>query len=256
VAVRVAGASLLARDLRRMRQHPTTSLRLLFFPLLFVIVITGTFGSVTELPGFPTTRLLDWVLPTGFVAAAVSAATIPVFAMARDCESGFFDRLQLTPVHPLGLVMGAVVAGMIRAFIPFVIVLSLGLVVGVHLPGGAAGVVTALVAAEGIAVCAAAWGIGVALRIRSVRKTIGPVQLVNFLVLYISSAQVPLAFMNGWLKVAARLNPMTQVLALARQGFIGRVTWPQTWPGLVVLTAGGCLLMAFAVRGLNRISRA
>jgi len=34
------------------------------------------------------------------------------------------------------------------------------------------------------------------------------------------------------------------------------VTWPQTWPGLVVLTAGGCLLMAFAVRGLNRISRA
>jgi len=256
VPARVAGLHLLARDLRRMRHYPTASLRIVFFPVFFVIVVTSTFGATAELAGFPASSLLDWVLPTGFVAAAAAAAAIPVFAMARDLEGGFFDRLLLSPVRPMGLLVGPVLAALIRAVVPFTIVLILGLLAGAHFPGGPAGLATALLAAEGSALCAVTFGLGLALRMRSVRRTMGPLQLINFCVLYISTAQVPLAFMNGWLRALAGINPMTQVLALGRQGFIGQVTWRQTWPGLVALTAGAALLMVFAVRGLNAVRRA
>jgi len=255
VPVRVAAGHLLARDLRRIRRYPTTTLRILCFPVFFIIVVTSTFGSAGDLSGFPTHSLLDWVLPTGFVAAAVSAATIAVFAVARDLESGFFDRLLLSPVRPMALVVAPLSAAVARALVPFTIVVALGLLAGVGLPGGLFGLVPALVAAEGSAFCAAAWGIGIAFRVASVRKTIGPVQLVNMSVLYLSTAQAPLLLLTGWLRFVARLNPMTQVLALGRQGFIGPVTWGHSWPGLLVLAVGGGLLSIFARRGLKRLLR-
>lgn len=255
VPAHVVGGHLMARDLRRLRRYPTTSFRVLFFPVFFVVVVSGTFASGAKLPGFPARSLLDWILPIGFVAGAVAAATIPVFAMARDFESGFFDRLLLSPVDPKGLLVGPILAALIRALVPFAIVVALGLVAGVHLLGGAAGLATALVATEGIALCAVTWGMGLSLRLGSVRRTIGPLQLINFAVLYMSTAQVPLSLMSPWLRGVARLNPMTQVLALGRQGFLGPVTWDQTWPGLAVLGAGSALLTLYAVRGLSALRR-
>lgn len=250
-----ATVSLLGRDLARARRYPASTLRTLLFPLFFVVVVSGTFGAAADLVGFPARSLLDWVLPTGMVAAATSAATIPVFAMARDRESGFFDRLLLGTTRPIEILLGPLLAGLTRAVIPFVIVLSLGLLAGVDVPGGVSAVGIAFVAAEASAFCAAAWGLGVALRRGSVRRTIQPVQLVNFLVLYMSTAQMPLAYLTGWLRWVAGINPMTHVLALGRQGFIGPVTWNESWPGLLVLVAGGALLLAFAVRSLTAITR-
>jgi hypothetical protein len=52
----------------------------------------------------------------------------------------------------------------------------------------------------------------------------------------------------------ARFNPMTNILALARQGFIGDVTWGQTWPGLIALAGSILVLTLFAVRGLRSIT--
>ncbi|MDQ6948632.1 MAG: ABC transporter permease [Actinomycetota bacterium] len=251
VPARVVGYHLMARDLRRLLRYPTTSFRILFFPVFFVIVVSGTFASAAKLPGFPARSLLDWILPIGFVAGAVAAAGIPVFAMARDIESGFFDRLVLSSADPMGLLLGPILAALVRALVPFAIVVCLGLLAGVRLLGGPAGLVTALLAAEGTALCAVTSGVGLGLRLGSVRRTIGPIQIINFAVLYISTAQVPPSLMAPWLRAAARVNPMSQVLALARQGFLGPVTWGQTWPGLAVLCFGSALLMLFAVRGLS-----
>ena len=42
----------------------------------------------------------------------------------------------------------------------------------------------------------------------------------------------------------ARLNPITNILRLGRQGFLGDVTWHDTWPGLLAL---GLIIAALAL---------
>ena len=71
-----------------------------------------------------------------------------------------------------------------------------------------------------------------------------------FLSVFTSTAQMPLDLLTGWVHVVARFNPMTNVLALARQGFLGEVTWTTTWPGLVALAIGIGGLLLFAYRGM------
>ena len=67
-------------------------------------------------------------------------------------------------------------------------------------------------------------------------------------------AHVPLEVMEGWLHAVARLNPMTYVLELAREGFLGDVTWADTWPGALALAGFIFVLGAFAFRGLQRLT--
>lgn len=72
--------------------------------------------------------------------------------------------------------------------------------------------------------------------------------------LFLSTGQVPLDVMEGWLEHVARLNPMTYVLDLARQGFIGEITWADTWPGLVVIVASAAAFGLWSHRGLRRLT--
>ena len=58
--------------------------------------------------------------------------------------------------------------------------------------------------------------------------------------------------MSGWLHTVAEYNPATQIVEAARQGFVGGVTWGDTWPGLLALAGLMAVLAAFALRGMRR----
>ena len=67
-----------------------------------------------------------------------------------------------------------------------------------------------------------------------------------------TTAYAPLALLQGWLQDIARVNPVTQVVEAARQGFVGGVTWAETWPGLLALAGLLAVLGALALREMRR----
>lgn len=249
----VVSRSLVARDLNRLRRYPSTAINLLFLPIFFVVIWSQGFSATARLTGFPARTLLDWIIPLTVLSACATAALICGFALARDLEGGFFDRLLVAPVRPLAIVAGALVTGLARAVLPFVVVMTVAVIFGGDLVGGAAGVLAIMVAAAGTAVCAAGWAVGLALRLGTIRRSVHLMQTGTALVLYLSTGLAPLSFMSPWMRTIARLNPMTDVYRLARQGFLGPVTWDQTWPGLLVLALGVIGFTGFAVRGLRRV---
>ena len=93
-----------------------------------------------------------------------------------------------------------------------------------------------------------------ALRLKTMAKAAPLMQMGIFMAVFLSTAQVPLDVMTGWLHGVARVNPTTNVLALGRQGFLGHVRWSQTWPGLVALAAMGVVVTTFAARGLRHVT--
>lgn len=253
-AVPVTGA-LAARSLMMLRRVPAVVLPSLIFPIVIVVAFSGAYGALAQLPGFPVDDMLDWMLPMSIVQGSAFAGVNAGLGLIRDIEGGFFDRLRLAPTSRTSLVLGPLLGAVGRAAIPLVIVLGVGLLAGAHVRGAFLPSVAMLVVASlGAAVIAAGWAIGLALRIRSMRAA--PLMQVGiFVTIFMSTAQVPLSVMTGWLKTVARVNPTTYVLQLARQGFVGSITWAHTWPGLLALVLGGVLLVTFAVRGVASFDR-
>jgi ABC-2 type transport system permease protein len=231
---------------------PAAVVPVVVMPVFFVLAFSGAFSAITNIPGFPTDNILNWMVPFAVCQGAAFAGFGAALGAGRDLESGFYDRLLLSPIPRPALVLGPLTYSGIRAFLPLVIVVPVGFVGGARMHDWALGLVMLMVAAVGTAVAAGLWGLGVTYRVRSQRS--GPiVQAGIFMAMFLSTGQVPLSVMTGWLHWVAERNPFTYILQMARQGFVGEVTWSHTWPGLVSLAALGLVLGLFTWRGFRRL---
>ena len=75
-----------------------------------------------------------------------------------------------------------------------------------------------------------------------------------FLTVLLTTAYAPLDLLTGWLHTVAQINPVTQVVEAVRQGFVGSVSWDDTWPGYLTLFGLAAVLSAFALRGMRRMT--
>ena len=247
VALAVAGRSLLL-----IPRLPSTFIPSLVMPIFFTIVFSEGFSGVSRLPGFPTPDTINWFVPTAALMGSSFAGVTMGLGVARDLQIGFYERFLASPVPRSSLVIGAMGAGALRALIPTTLTVLVGTLLGAHLPGGAAGILPLALAAMGLALCASAWSLGVAYRFKTLQSA-PLMQMGMFLVLFLSTLQMPLHLLAGWLKAVATYNPVTYVLQLARQGFLGGITWSDTWPGLLAIGGMLVVLTAFAGRGMQRV---
>lgn len=225
-------------------------------PAIFMLGTVGQFGRLTDLSGFPTTSYLAWIVPLSCMQAAGFAGGAAGANLARDIEQGWFDRLLTSPVPRPVLLLGPILAAMTRALVPTTAILLLGVALGAGLPGGVAGVLLLYVAGLWFCICMSLWGSLLALRART--QQVGPlIQNGVFIFVFLSTAYTPLGMLHGWLGVLAEINPVTQVLTMARQATVEGIepSWANTWPGLVALLGMTLVLGGLALRELRRIGR-
>lgn len=226
-----------------------------FFPTFFLVAFSGLFPRLADIPGYPTDSFIDFLAPFTLAQAAAFSGMGAGFAVGLDATNGFLDRLLVMPAHRSAIVVGTVLMSLTRALGVGIPVFVLALVLGVDLQGGILGIISLLVAATGLSAMASLFAIGVMLRFRDLRIT-AVFQIVIFVVLFTSTAQVPIEVMTGWIETAARWNPITPVLALARQATLpSGWSWGDTWPGLAVIIGSVAGLGWFAVRGVDAAAR-
>lgn len=245
-------AFMVKRSLLRIRRIPAAFLPSLAMPVFQLVAFGGAFAGA--LAYAKINHALDWYVPLSCMQGAAFGAMGLAFATVNDLQTGFFDRLRMSPGGRAAMVYGPLTASMVRAIIPLVIVSVVGFIGGAALPGGVLGLLTLAVAALGIAFCASGFGLGLAFRMRTLAAAT-LTQFAIFFALFLSTAQMPLDFIQGWVKPIARINPMTNVLRLAREGFLGQVTWHDTWGGLLALGILSLLTTVYAVRGLRSFDR-
>jgi ABC-2 type transport system permease protein len=159
----------------------------------------------------------------------------------------------MAPTPRPALILGPLFTCWARVTIVVTVVVLVGFAFGARLEGGAIGLVTLAVACYGISTIAAGWGLGLAFRFKDMRGA-ALMQLTLFLCLFLTEAQAPLSIMTGWLHTVASINPFNNILRLARVGFLGPVTWDDTWGGILAIIVISTLTLTFAARGLRKLT--
>jgi ABC-type multidrug transport system permease subunit len=225
-------------------------------PVIFMLGITGQFGRLTGLEGFPTDSYISWIVPLSCLQGAGFAGAATGANLARDIEQGWFDRLLVAPVPRPLLVVGPILGAVTRSLVPATVVLIVGLIIGANLTGGVFGLLALYFACAAFCAVAALWGVFMAVTFRT--QQAGPLmQQGVFLAVFLSTAYTPEVLLRGWLSDAAHYNPITHVLELARQATVVGVepSFAHTWPGVVALAGLATVLGALAVGGLYRMGR-
>jgi len=195
------------RALRGARREPAAVIPALIVPLFFFAVNVGSLETVATYAGTGDYRAFQLPVAIIFAVTGVSRAN----ALVADIASGYFERLLLTPVNRLALLLGLMVADFALVVGLSLPVLALGAVTGVSFAAGPAGVVV-------FVLLAAAWGVAftgfpyaIALRTGN-PGAVAASFILFFPFAFLTTAYVPKAFLGGWLATAADWNPVTYVL--------------------------------------------
>lgn len=172
-----------------------------FFGFLFQRYRLGDFGEAVA--------YLDFLAPGVCAMTVLFGASQSGIGWIRDLRTGFLPRMLNTPASHHALLLGKVLADMLRLLGQALVILFLALLLGARF---APALGAALLAAFCLALFATAFSslsCAIALRTRVQEAMAAYVHLVNLPILFTSTALVPLRQMPEWLAAAARWNPLT-----------------------------------------------
>jgi ABC-2 type transport system permease protein len=204
------------RSVARTARQPGVWIPPLLFPLMLMAVNSNGLRAATHLPGFPTNSFLAFFLPFSFMQGALFASGIAGTDLARDIDTGFLNRLALTPVRGSALLLGQIGGALGIGTVQALCYLGVGLAAGVHIDTGVPGAMLIIVLALLITVAFGTLGLWLALRTGSGEGVQSQLPLL-FFVLFISSMNLPRNLIEvGWFRDLATINPVSYLIEALR----------------------------------------
>jgi ABC-2 type transport system permease protein len=223
----------------------------LLISVFFLLVYNSTLGGASNfLPGLAGKSYLGFILPLSVVSAALSGAGVAGQAIVRDIATGYFDKLMLTPISRVALLLGSILAGAVILGLQATLVTSIGVLMGLRPETGVLGILAIIGIALLLGTGFASFTVAVGLRSGNPAATQGA-SFLFFPLSFLTATFVPLALLSGWIKSAAELNPITYILeamrAILNDGWQGDIILR----GVLSCVALGVVTFSFAMTSLK-----
>jgi ABC-2 type transport system permease protein len=228
--------ALVVRDLRRWYRTPGQIILVFTTPLMWLLLfgqafnigklaqgapgvdIREVFGGATDYFSFMAVGQTTFIILFGSLFSGVS--------LIWDRKTGFLAKLQVAPISRASIPVSRMLSTVVKALLQAAVVLVLAAVF-VFIPGLSGlrfspdfGILEAL----GVALFLVLLGLSLAalfvalgLIVKNEETLFGMINLLNFPLMFTSSALIPIALMPQWLKTVAGYNPLTFVVDGMRQ---------------------------------------
>ena len=244
------------RSIARTIRQPPLVVPAFAFPLFMLAVLSSQGHQITRIKGFPTNSYITFILAATFVQGATGAMTIAGNSVGVDIETGFLNRLALTPIRAVVLVpaqlAGVAVIGAVQASLTLLI----GLAFGAHVKAGVGGAVLIVVIAALIVMAFASIGLLIAIRTGSSQQ-VQALSAVGLALLFMSSMAMPRNLMkHGWFKDIATYNPFSYLVEGLRSLLVTGWDGQALALGCGVALVGLVLALSAAIGSMgNRVVR-
>ncbi len=195
------------RAMRSITRDPESVIPALIIPVFFFVVNVGALQDLAET--IPGVDFKAFQLPVAILFAVTGISR--AITVVTDIQSGYFDRLSLTPVNRLALLLGLMVADFALVVALTVPVVALGFILGVRFDAGPLGVLV-FILIGGI------WGLvftgfpyAIALKTGN-PAAVNTSFLLFFPFMFLTTVFLPKEALTGWLSTVATYNPVTYLL--------------------------------------------
>ena len=238
-------------------------------PIIFLVLFTEVFGNVAGgavNQGIPGINYETFLVPAIAIQVALAAAITSGVGLVNDIENGMFEKVLVTPMNRTAVFAGKTAAEVFRIAVQIAIILGLGVLLGAEIVTGLVGVVGIIAIGVLFSLWFVAFSNALAILTRDQESTIIGANLLQFPLLFLSSAFLPLAALPDWIQTFARFNPVTYGVDATRSLMIDQdvmtvieIAWFDSAlngvvPGVAVLVGLDLLFGGIAVYLLSRAS--
>ena len=199
--------SLGGRALRSIPRDPESIIPALIVPVFFFAVNVGALQDIAErIPGIDYKA---FQLPVAILFAVTGVTRANILVM--DIQGGYFDRLALTPVNRLAMLLGFMVADLVLVMSLSIPVIILGFAVGVRFETGILGLLVFLGIGGLWAIAYNGFPYAVALKTGN-PAAVNSSFLLFLPVTFLTTVFVPKEALTGWMAQIVSFNPVTYLL--------------------------------------------
>ncbi len=203
--------SVATRALRSIPRDPEAIYPALIIPVFFYAINVGALQDIAErIPG------LDYKafqLPVAIIFAVTGISR--AVTLVTDIQTGYFDRLSLTPVNRLALLLGLTVADFTLVVALTLPVIVIGFVVGVTFASGPLGLLLFILLSGLWGLVFTGFPYAIALKTGN-PAAVNSSFLLFFPFVFLTTVFIPREAMTGWLSTVATYNPVTYLLDALR----------------------------------------
>jgi len=188
-------------------------------PIIFLVLFTEVFGNVAGQAvgeGLPGISYETYLVPAITIQVALAAAVTSGIGLVNDIENGMFEKVLVSPMNRTAIFVGKTAAEVFRIAVQVSIILGLGVLLGADVKSGLVGAAGIVAVGVLFSLWFVALSNSVAIITRDQESTIIAANLLQFPLLFLSSAFLPLSTLPGWIQTFARLNPVTYGVDAAR----------------------------------------
>jgi ABC transporter DrrB family efflux protein len=184
-------------------------------PLLFTVLFVYLFGGAVLLPGGG--RFVDFLLAGILTLNLVTPTMGTAVGLSTDLHEGMVDRFRTLPMWRTAVLVGRSFADLLTSLLCALIVALSGLAVGWRPDASFFSIVGGFALALLFAYCVSWMAACVGFNSKSPESAASFGFIVLFPLTMVSNAMVPTQHMPGWLQAITTWNPVSAVVAGARQ---------------------------------------
>lgn len=233
-----------SRSIRGVFREPEFFIPAFIVPVFFFAVNVGALQDFAQQSG-TVVDFKAFQLPVAIIFAVTGVSRAS--ALVTDIQSGYFDRLLLTPIRRPMLLLGLMAADIVSIIMLTIPVLILGLLIGVSFQTGILGMVVFIM-------YGALWGLAFAGFPYAIALKTGNPAAVNssfilfFPFAFLTTSFLPMEALTGWLATVAKYNPVTYVLEGLRSLISDGWEWEVLAEGIAFTL--GVMVVSFGLASL------
>ena len=235
---------------RYIRQTLASRVGLLFGllqPLLFLVL----FGPLLQdVPLGGAGDSWQTLVPGLLVQLGLFSSAFAGFSILIEKQYGVVERMRVTPVSRLALLLGRIVRDILQLLVQSVVLVLVGIAFGLRAP--VAGVALGFVFVAVLAASLASLSYALAMRVNSPQEFAPVVNSVNMPAMLLSGILLPMSLAPGWLDGLSHAVPFRYLVDAVRAAFVGHYGDGSVALGALVGVALAAVSMAWGTRLFRR----
>src|SRR3989338_6330410 len=188
----------------------------LLMPVFFFIVNSAGFQAVVDIPGFTAESYLAFYAPVALLMGIFFSSGSTGIEVVTDISTGYMDRMFLTPVRRISIVLGKLLSTGVRAIIQATLMLIVLVAFGAPFSGGIVGLLALYFIAFVFGMGWSAIGMTLAFLTQNPR-TVQSSFILFFPFTFVTTSQLPINLLDGIYRDIVLINPVTYLLEGIRE---------------------------------------
>lgn len=236
-------------ELRVTMRNPFWSISSLFQPIVYLLLFGPLLNGIAGSRGLPGGNAIQFFAPGLLIMNALFGSGYEGFTLRDKLDSGFLERLRVTPISRLSLTLGFILQSSVNLVIQSAVLIACSLFFGLRLDPLGAVILVLLVILIGITMASISYRLG--LMIREGGILAGIINAFVLPLMILSGIMLPISFGPPIIQALARLDPFLYAVNASRALINGAVGDVSVLTAFAVFGALAAISLAVFIRGMR-----